>query len=173
MGIVLRFHARNPSTGIFRPKRTGSTCKSRLAKASDRITQFPGGMRRRSFQLDTADMPTPASAATAAVPPRASTTASTELSIPTDISRGVNMSSVHGIELSFGCGHPDNLAMSTAAKTLARRLKITREALGLSAADICRRIDCKANRWSQYESGDRQITLPISIRLCEEYGLTL
>jgi len=58
-------------------------------------------------------------------------------------------------------------------KMIADRLRATREALDLSAADLCKRLDIKPNRWSQYESGERQVTLPVAIALCEEFGLTL
>ena len=63
--------------------------------------------------------------------------------------------------------------MRETQKSLGRRLAITREALELSAAELCKRIDCKQNRWSQYESGDRRITLEIAERLCDEFGLSL
>ena len=45
--------------------------------------------------------------------------------------------------------------------------------LGLTAAELCKAIDVKANRWSQYESGERPITLPVAIAICDEYGLSL
>ena len=66
-----------------------------------------------------------------------------------------------------------NPAMRETLKNLGSRLAVTREALGLSAAELCKRIDCKPNRWSQYESGDRRITLEIADRLCDEFGLSL
>ena len=66
-----------------------------------------------------------------------------------------------------------NLGMLGDQKALGRRLALTREALGLTAAQLCKRIDCKANRWSQYESGERRITLEIADRLCDEFGLTM
>lgn len=50
---------------------------------------------------------------------------------------------------------------------------MTREALDLSAADLCRQIGCKPNRWSQYEGGERKITLEVAIALCDEFGLSL
>lgn len=63
--------------------------------------------------------------------------------------------------------------MSQTIKSIASRLKSTREAIGISAADLCRRIDCKPNRWSQYENGERKITVEVAEKLCDEYGLTL
>lgn len=58
-------------------------------------------------------------------------------------------------------------------KSIAKRLQMTREALELSKAELCRGIGCKHPRWSQYESGDRRITLEIADKLCEKYGVTL
>lgn len=59
------------------------------------------------------------------------------------------------------------------SKSLGKRLKLTREALDISAADLCKRIDIKANRWSQYESGERRITTAVAMRLCDEFGLSM
>jgi|1185.fasta_scaffold365834_1 transcriptional regulator with XRE-family HTH domain len=57
--------------------------------------------------------------------------------------------------------------------SLAARLKLTREALGLSAAELCRSIDIKPNRWFQYENGERPITLEVANALCDQFGLSL
>ena len=50
---------------------------------------------------------------------------------------------------------------------------MTREALGIKPADVCKRIKVGRNAWSQYESGERRITLRVAIKFCEEYGLSL
>jgi transcriptional regulator with XRE-family HTH domain len=63
--------------------------------------------------------------------------------------------------------------MAEKAKILARRLVATREALGITAAELCRRINCRPNRWSQYETGERPITLIVANRLCDEFRLSL
>ena len=63
--------------------------------------------------------------------------------------------------------------MAETVKSLANRLKMTREALELTAAEVCRRINCKPNRWSQYEAGERKITLEVANALCDEFGLSL
>lgn len=63
--------------------------------------------------------------------------------------------------------------MPPSAKTLGKRLRLTRQALGIKAVDICRAIEIEPNRWSQYESGSRPITMPVAIRFCEVYGITL
>ena len=63
--------------------------------------------------------------------------------------------------------------MPESNKALSNRLKFTREALGVKPADVCKRLKVGANAWSQYESGERRITLQVAIKFCAEYGLTL
>ena len=66
-----------------------------------------------------------------------------------------------------------HLSMADKLKSLGSRLKMTREALDLSAADLCKIIRVRPNRWSQYESGERRITIEVAEKLCDEFGLTL
>lgn len=63
--------------------------------------------------------------------------------------------------------------MPESNKSLARRLKITREALGVSPAQVCKQLRIGASAWSMYESGERRITVQVAIKFCTEYGLTL
>jgi DNA-binding XRE family transcriptional regulator len=63
--------------------------------------------------------------------------------------------------------------MADRLKVLGIRLVATRQALELTPAELCRRIDCKPNRWSQYETRKRAITLDIANRLCDEFRITL
>lgn len=56
---------------------------------------------------------------------------------------------------------------------IAKRLVTLREAVALNAAELCRRTGMSANRWSQYESGERRITLEAASILCDKYGVTL
>lgn len=63
--------------------------------------------------------------------------------------------------------------MRQPTKLLAKRLEATRVAIGISAADLCKRIGIKPNRWSQYESGERRITEAVAIAICEEFALTM
>lgn len=55
----------------------------------------------------------------------------------------------------------------------ARRLTRLRTALKLSQADLCRRIDVAPNRWNQYETGERRITIDVAARLNKAFGVTL
>lgn len=65
--------------------------------------------------------------------------------------------------------------MSTARADVAKRLKTLPDALDINAAELCRRINCKPNAWSQYvaQDGKRKITLAIANRLCDEFKLSL
>lgn len=66
-----------------------------------------------------------------------------------------------------------NSGMNLPFKALGQRLEMTREALDISAADLCKRLDIKPNRWSQYESGERRITIPVAEKLCDEFDLSM
>lgn len=65
------------------------------------------------------------------------------------------------------------LAMPNVLKEMGKRLVATREALGMTAADLCRAIDVTQSRWSQYESGKRRITMDVALRLKQTYGISL
>ena len=45
--------------------------------------------------------------------------------------------------------------------------------MGFKAVQIATSVDCAPNRWSQYETGERTLTLEIANRLVDEYGVTL
>lgn len=170
MGEVIALHAR-ASADSRRRKTSGSTGVP--FSACENVINFSGGMNPRAFQLLTADVPTPAKEAAAAGPPTALMTASTVSSIDAEYSRRVNLSTGHALAVDSAPFSRFKTGMPETAKTIGKRLFDTREAIPVKAADLCRRINCKPNRWSQYESGERKITLPVAIRLCEEYGLTL
>jgi transcriptional regulator with XRE-family HTH domain len=53
------------------------------------------------------------------------------------------------------------------------RLRRTRQALGVNQAEFARRVNLKPNRYSQYESGARPLTIDAALNICREYGLTL
>jgi ribosome-binding protein aMBF1 (putative translation factor) len=100
-------------------------------------------------------------------------TSSTDLSIPPFSSQSVKMSSLHTTAIETFLHVAFNRHMAETLKSLAFRLKTTREALDLIPAELCRQINCKPNRWSQYEGGERKITLEVANRLCDEFGLSL
>lgn len=145
------------------------------ARASEKITNNSEGNLPRAFQLLTADGPTPPSSAALAGPPRASMTASSELSIPPNNSRFVNKSSLHGTAIVTDCELMPNIPMSRGIKDIAERLELTRDAIGLSAAEICRQTGIKPNQWSQYVNPDakRPITRQAIYKLKDNFGVTL
>ena len=63
--------------------------------------------------------------------------------------------------------------MPNTTKQIARRLTQLMEALKITAAELCRQTGIATNRWSQYETGKRPITLDAALILCDKYGITL
>lgn len=175
MGALIAFPRRHARTSAGRKANTAGSGSGlpRSARARDKAKNLSAGIDFRAFQLETAEMPTPQRSAACASPPISSRMASTVSSIHHYCSRCVNKSSAHETAIDCDCGLLFARLMPQATKTIARRLVATRTALGLSAADLCRRIDCKPNRWSQYESGERRITLPVAEALCDEFRLSL
>jgi len=58
-------------------------------------------------------------------------------------------------------------------KEIARRLVLLRKSLGIaSQAEFCRKIGVAPNRWNQYESGERRITLDVVGKLRQRFGVT-
>lgn len=172
MGIIIPLPHRHCAAPA-KLKRAGSARVFLLSRARSKIRNLSAGMRPRPLQLHTAASVTPVSDATAALPPRWSMRSSIDVIITPYSSRSVNMSILHASAVDLAVGARNNWPMPPTAKTLGQRLRKTREALGVRAADLCRAIDCEPNRWSQYENGTRAITMPMAIRLCEAYGLTL
>jgi transcriptional regulator with XRE-family HTH domain len=58
---------------------------------------------------------------------------------------------------------------------IAKRLRLTREALGYTQAIMCKLIGSATNgqAWENYESGRRKISLDHALRLCDNCGLSL
>lgn len=154
------------------PNKVASATLPARSRASAKIEYCSAGMRPRVFQLETADGPTLAKRAASALPPKASMISPTVLSMPYEYSHSVNMSTDHISEIEAGCELSIIHTMDT-AKSVAKRLVQSRDALGIKSAELCRQIDVAPNRWSQYENGKRMITLPVAVKLCGRYGLTL
>jgi hypothetical protein len=167
--VILKFRAVHSVT----PKRAGSADVLDFSRWRENLGKSRAGMEPRAFQLETAEGPTSAiSAATLA--PIASTTASTDVkTIPPAVSPAVNKVNSHAAELDAGRQSGDNRHMSMASESIAKRLQMTRDALELIDADICRGIGVKPNRWSQYVTGARRITVEVADLLCDRYSLTL
>lgn len=174
------------------PKTAGLALKRRLLNSSDSTWKFPGGITPRNFQLLMAEAPTPVRSATAAVPPRASTMSSTELSITHHSSRSVKMSRLHiphmdlpeKPSLNKGMDSPQKIGQRLGFWLKAEiALKRKGEDSIKSAADLCRFLNIGESAWSQYKKGkiikkdgtveDRPITLEVADQLCHHFDLTL
>jgi transcriptional regulator with XRE-family HTH domain len=55
---------------------------------------------------------------------------------------------------------------------IAKRLARLRSTMHLSQADMCRRIGVAPNRWNQYETGTRRITVEVVSKLRDTFGVT-
>ena len=56
---------------------------------------------------------------------------------------------------------------------IGARLRLTREALGLTQVEFARRADVTNNAYNQYEKGKQRPSLDAAIALREAYSLTL
>lgn len=61
----------------------------------------------------------------------------------------------------------------TSVQDVAARLKLTREALKLSQARLCKLTGIPTNTWNNAETGDNLLGLPNALRLCQVTGVTL
>ena len=66
---------------------------------------------------------------------------------------------------------PDGLFPEPAV--IGRRLVATREAAGISQAELCRRADIKPNAYNQWEKGHGRPSLEHAVRLVRALGITL
>lgn len=61
----------------------------------------------------------------------------------------------------------------TSTEEVAARLRLTREALGLSQASLCRATGIPTNTWNNAETADNRLGLDEAIKLCRYAGVTL
>lgn len=90
-----------------------------------------------------------------------------------EYSQSVKMSSAHDLAIDYDDAAPHHADMVDNAQIIAGRLKLLREALDLNQAELCRRTGLAPNRWNQYETGERPITVAAAAILCEAFGVTL
>lgn len=175
MGIVVKFRHESARVST-NPKTAGSASWPRSRNASTKSKYFSEGMRPRAFQFDgaLADF-TPAKEHAADDPPTASMTSSTDLSISPVYSRNVNMSSLHKKALENIAKTATIHRMGIDRKAVKKRIRELPLLLELDAAEICRRIKVKPNRWSQYGSpkSSRVITVDVALQLKSIFGITL
>lgn len=61
----------------------------------------------------------------------------------------------------------------TSIDNVAARLKLTREALGLTQVQICRMTGISTQTWNNAETGDNMLGLQSGLLLCRATGVTL
>ena len=61
----------------------------------------------------------------------------------------------------------------TSVAEVAARLKLTREAMGLSQVRICKLTGISVQTWNNAETGDNMLGLASALRLCRATGVTL
>lgn len=58
-------------------------------------------------------------------------------------------------------------------RTVGRRLRVVRLALGKSAVEMCGELDATNKAWSQWENGKNLFDVLVAVRMKERYGVTL
>lgn len=69
--------------------------------------------------------------------------------------------------------HNAAMQSTSTAVEIGARLKATREAFGLNGTAFAKPAGIDQNRYSQYETGKRTLTMTAALALCRVYGLTL
>lgn len=176
MAAVLQFprHAR-ASAAALNPKTERSACLPRRESSSEKVMKYSGGIKPRAFQLETAGKPTPVRVAAADVPPTASMTSSTELSIAPDTSRLMKLSRLHDTAIdsfqavNFNHGMPDSRAQ------IVFRLRLLHEVLEKDKNVLAAVAGVTGPAWSNWISETSKNIIPweSASDLCDAYGLTL
>lgn len=179
MGIVIAIRPRSahlaPAT-VLKLKRSRSTLLPFARRASSKITKSSAGMNPRDFQLLCPGGLTPVSSVTPEGPPQASINASiVSTTMDPEYFTMCEDVKVHALEIVTNCEFRPNRVMSRSLKDIKNRLELTRDALGVSDAELCRQTGIAANSWSQFLSPNtkRRITLDAAYKLKDRYGVTL
>lgn len=56
---------------------------------------------------------------------------------------------------------------------VGRRLRAAREAMGLTAKELCAAVGIQANRYSQWETGKNLLDPVVALQIAERYGISL
>jgi ribosome-binding protein aMBF1 (putative translation factor) len=183
MGIVL-YHPRISTVGDAR-RECSRECsvasvssvipftRRRRAK-STRSSQRSAGIDSRAFQDETVDLRTPQYSATLVVPPSASMIGSQLPNMPDLIVRKVRTRQGFMTDELKVSSEPAKIQnMTDELRTAARRLLLTRRALGLSQVEFCRQIGVEKNVYNPFEKGHRPITLNVARKIRKRFGISL
>lgn len=175
MGIVVRFpvHARTSlERGACAPASLSKVIRlPRFLPKRTRAGHQSAGMRLRERQLETVDKLVPTASATAVVPPSSSMIRSTDM-------EGLYFTGREPVKLHrLGSDFSHKMwkigLMGTSRAAIAKRLMALQDAYDITQAELCRAIDIKENRYSQYINGKRDLTIDVARKLRAEYGATL
>lgn len=172
-GFLLRIYEIDHAADSLNPKIAGSALKRLFRNSSVTIIKFSGGiLPPRDFQLLTAGRLRPSRSAAAVVPPSASITSSTDLSMPQHSLQGVNLSRVQMLTIDGNEKTSKNRGVDD-DEVIGERLRLWVLAEGLRPKHVYEQIGCTKGAWSQYTNGKRHLTLDIADKLHKEFGLTL
>lgn len=176
MGELIRLadHA-DISAADLKLKTRRSACRPRRSNSSEKITKYSAGIMPAAFQLETAEPPTRAIFAAADGPPTASTTASTEPSMPPDTSLNVKLSSLHDAAVEFCQNVRFANGMVDSRDQIVFRLRLLPEVLGRPKNEIAAAAGVTPSVWSNYVSDTNKnvITWKAASELHATFGLSL
>jgi len=155
-----------------KPKTAGLARKRRLQSSSEIILKLSGGIRPRALHVETPLRLIPSTTAAAAVPPSASMTSSTDLSIPKHSSRTENLSRFLFRAIDGSQNASNNKGMDP-PEIVGKRLRLWTKAVGLNATTVCKSIKYGKGNWSEIINGKERLPLDVADSLHETFGLSL
>lgn len=176
MGTVIDLHH---AKSCLKPKTRRSRLKPRSAAARPKTIQYSAGTLPNAFQLLTAPGTTPAMAAAAPVPPKASTSSSTERSIGFSNSRNVErqegIRTLH--ETAVEISPEVKCAMEVGTRDeIIGRLRQLPAILGKTDAELARICGVNPSAWSNYKSesaSKNTIIWEAALELWNAYGIPM
>jgi transcriptional regulator with XRE-family HTH domain len=180
MATILRFPKRHHGRASAGAPRACKSAKAetvipdrfRSAAARSSAAQYLDGIDPRDFQLLTAGTPTPQSRATSVVSPNSVMISTMPMAL-TDTSRGVKLSSLHTPEQDIDAHPCFTICVEKPFADIGFRLLLVRTALGKSQKQIGEAVGSSESGWSQFESGERRITLDPALQLFRKFGFSL
>lgn len=174
MGSVVRWPLHGwASAAVLKPKIRRSKAMPRRSASSAKTTKYREGMEPEARQLLTAGAVTAATAATAVVPPKASTRASTVSSMPLDNSSILKLSSLQ--ERQIDDSYFLNSARAMSRLDIIYRLNLLQRVLGIPHKDVAAAAKCTPSDWSNWRNPQQNATIPWenALELYLAFGVTM
>lgn len=170
--IELRVYEVDHSAAALKPKIAGLADRLRSSSALEINMKLSEGILPRAFHVEIAGRLIPSRSATAEVPPSASMTSSTEISMTKDSSHGENLSRFL-FQVIDGDKKTNNNNGMDSDEVIGNRLRLWALAEKLKPKDIYPRIGCSKGNWSEIISGKRHVSEDVADRLRTEFSITL